>query len=90
MMSQQTLAVLQQAIEAHIASQFEEDHPDETPPIVNCWFLGVGLSGVSETNIVHDTTYVVSDSPAYASMGACDLALEQARSHVLYGKSDED
>ncbi|AWY05183.1 hypothetical protein SEA_MARGARET_3 [Gordonia phage Margaret] len=87
-MSQQTLAELQRAIEAHVGSQFAEDEPDATPPIVNCWFLGVGLSGVSDTSIVHDVTYVVSDSPAYASMGACDLALEQARSHVLYGNDD--
>ncbi|UJQ86167.1 hypothetical protein GIKK_2 [Gordonia phage GiKK] len=87
-MSQQTLAELQRAIEAHIAD--EHDDADGYAPIVHCWFLGVGLSGVSEDSIVHDTTYVVSDSPAYASIGACDLALEQARSHILYGNSDED
>ncbi|UVK63896.1 hypothetical protein SEA_BUTTON_2 [Gordonia phage Button] len=83
-MSQQTLAELQRAIEAHIA----DTSPDDT--IVNCWFLGVGITGAGDDNLVHDVTYAVSNSPAYASIGACDLALEQARSHVLYGNDPDD
>ncbi|QOP64373.1 hypothetical protein SEA_HEXBUG_2 [Gordonia phage Hexbug] len=79
-MSQATLAELQRAIEAHIADEADDE---DMAPIVNCWFLGVGLSGVGEDNLVHSVTYVTSNSPAYASMGAADLALDIARADVL-------